>query len=89
MGRDLVAGGLIPTKRGAVVEEDGGADARGGGGGRLDEWNEKENKLVREARNEGVRLVLLPKGMSRRTKNVSKVDQKYVFTLFDYPWPLG
>jgi hypothetical protein len=70
MGKELVANGLIPSSHSQRQLEESGS------GSRLDELSDKETKLVREARNEGVRLLLLPKGMSRRSKNASRWDQK-------------
>ncbi|KAL8292537.1 hypothetical protein RQP46_001149 [Phenoliferia psychrophenolica] len=68
-----------------VVEETGkklvsekllapGAAVAGGGGGRARE--DKSEKLVQEARKEGVSLMRLPKEMSRRVKNSSRWDHK-------------
>ncbi|ORY92920.1 hypothetical protein BCR35DRAFT_11631 [Leucosporidium creatinivorum] len=65
VGRQLVGDKLIPTSR--RVEE---------GASRLDDKTDKEDKLVRDARSEGVELVLLPKGMSRRVRNGSRWDPK-------------
>ncbi|KAI5480908.1 zinc finger, HIT-type protein [Pseudohyphozyma bogoriensis] len=62
LGKQLAADKLLP--------------ARNAGEGRLDERNDKEDLLVREARAEGVDLVLLPKGMSRRARNASRWDYK-------------
>lgn len=67
VGKKLAGAGLVPSARGAGEEDSVG---------RLDEWSEKEEKLLREARGEGVKLVLLPKGMSRRNRNASRWDQK-------------
>lgn len=63
-GKNLVGAGLIPKGR------------NGGENGVLDDRSEKEDKLVSVARSAGVNLVLLPKGMSRRSKNASRWDLK-------------
>ncbi|KAK4046204.1 Box C/D snoRNA accumulation [Microbotryomycetes sp. JL201] len=63
IGRDLVGDKLIPQGRTLAPS-------------RLDERNEKEDKLVKEARKQDVDLVLLPKGMSRRTRNNSRWNPK-------------
>lgn len=75
MGRELVQNGLIPEGSRTRYAE---TDEATGSGTRLDDMTDKEARLVREARREGVRLLLLPKGMSRRAKNASKWDHKYV-----------
>lgn len=69
VGRKLVGEDLVPSSR-AVREEEGHEE------GRLDDRTEKEDRLVKEARKEGVLLVLLPKGMSRRMRNTSRWDNK-------------
>ena len=74
VGRNLVGGALVPTSRAAREAEEG--EEREGVQGRLDDRTEKEDKLVKEARVEGVHLILLPKGMSRRTRNASRWDHK-------------
>jgi len=66
VGRQLVGDKLIP--QGRIL----GADETV----RLDERSEKEDKMVREARNQGVELMLLPKGMSKRQKNATRWDAK-------------
>lgn len=71
VGRQLVADKVIPQGRGAVRSADGQDVVR------LDERNDKEERLVREARRDGVDLVLLPKGMSKRVKNGTRWDPKY------------
>lgn len=78
VGRQLVGDKLIPTAR--RVEE---------GASRLDEKTDKEDKLVRDARSEGVELVLLPRGMSRRIRNGSRWDQKYVRRSIAVSFALG
>ena len=65
IGKQLVGEKLIP--QGRRVDETAG---------RLDDKTEREEKLVRDAREEGVELVLLTKGMSRRVRNGSRFDQK-------------
>ena len=84
-GKELVGGGLIPSASsfGSRSANDFGGGVGGmiggSGGGRLDELSEKEARIVREAgRNEGVRLIILPKGMSRRGRNATKWDQTCV-----------
>lgn len=81
VGRKLVGEELVPTAQSAR-EEEGDEE---GGGGRLDERTEKEERLVKEARKEGVVLILLPKGMSRRTRNASRWDHKYVLPTLSSP----
>ena len=84
-GKELVGGGLIPSA-GAFGSRSSndfaggiGGMVGGSGGARLDELSDKEARIVREAgRNEGVRLIILPKGMSRRGRNATKWDQTYV-----------
>ncbi|GAA5928253.1 uncharacterized protein JCM15063_003832 [Sporobolomyces koalae] len=66
VGRQLVGDKLIPQGRRLGADETV----------RLDERSEKEDKLVREARNQGVELMLLPKGMSKRLKNGTRWDAK-------------
>ncbi|GAA5908321.1 hypothetical protein JCM6882_006801 [Rhodosporidiobolus microsporus] len=70
VGRQLVQEKTLPQGRGAGRGRDEGETVR------LDERSEKEEKMVREARNEGVELVLLPKGMSKRLKNGTRWDPK-------------
>lgn len=62
-GRQLVGDKLIPAN--SHGEES-----------RLDGKSEKETLLCTHARQEGVNLVLLPKGMSRRARNGTRWDQK-------------
>lgn len=70
---------------GRVVEEAGRKIAGeklmpvGGTGGRPGGADDKSERLVGEARKEGVRLVRVPGAMSRRTKNSSRWDPKCVF----------
>ncbi|SCV74306.1 BQ2448_6738 [Microbotryum intermedium] len=64
VGRQLVKDKLIPSLRANDGDE------------RLDDRNDRENKMVYEARKEGVDLVLLPKGMTKRVKNASRWDPK-------------
>ena len=66
VGRQLVGDKLIPQGRRLGADETV----------RLDERSEKEDKMVREARNQGVELMLLPKGMSKRQKNATRWDAK-------------
>ncbi|GAA6010730.1 hypothetical protein JCM11491_002919 [Sporobolomyces phaffii] len=66
VGRQLVGDKLIPQGRRLGADETV----------RLDERSDKEDKMVREARNEGVELMLLPKGMSKRVKNATRWDPK-------------
>jgi len=68
VGRELVGEKLIPQGRKLGADETV----------RLDERSDKEDKMVREARNQGVELMLLPKGMSKRLKNSTRWDMKYV-----------
>ncbi|GAA5873851.1 hypothetical protein JCM8547_008620 [Rhodosporidiobolus lusitaniae] len=70
VGKQLVADRVIPQGRGTGRI---GAEAEAV---RLDERSDKEDRMVREARNEGVELVLLPKGMSKRLKNGTRWDPK-------------
>ena len=84
-GKELVSGQLLPSASsfGSRSSNDfaGGVGGMVGapGGGRLDELSDKEARIVREAaRSEGVRLVILPKGMSRRGRNATKWDQTCV-----------
>jgi hypothetical protein len=74
-GRNLVQDKVIPQGRGA------GRDGKEAEQNRLDERSDKEDRMVREARNEGVELILLPKGMSKRLKNGTRWDQKCVCSL--------
>ncbi|GAA5860048.1 hypothetical protein JCM1840_001855 [Sporobolomyces johnsonii] len=67
VGRQLVGDRLIPQGRRAAPAEETV---------RLDERSDKEEKMVREARNDGVELLLLPKGMSKRIKNGTRWDPK-------------
>ncbi|GAA5923182.1 hypothetical protein JCM1841_005919 [Sporobolomyces salmonicolor] len=67
VGRQLVGDKLIPQGRRAGPAEETV---------RLDERSDKEEKMVREARNDGVELLLLPKGMSKRIKNGTRWDPK-------------
>ena len=69
VGKQLVADKVLPQGRMAARP----GDAQGV---RIDERSDKEERLVREARNEGVELTLLPKGMSKRLKNGSRWDPK-------------
>ncbi|GAA5843602.1 hypothetical protein JCM11251_007128 [Rhodosporidiobolus azoricus] len=71
VGRQLVQEKTLPQGRGAAGK--GRIDEEQV---RLDERSDKEEKMVREARNDGVELVLLPKGMSKRLKNGTRWDQK-------------
>ncbi|SGY44464.1 BQ5605_C001g00162 [Microbotryum silenes-dioicae] len=64
IGRQLVKDKLIPSLRANDGDQ------------RLDNRNDRENKMVYEARKQGVDLVLLPKGMTRRVKNASRWDPK-------------
>lgn len=77
-GRALVGGGLIPSAN-STLSASGATDFSSGSAaavGRLDELSEKESRIRREAgKSEGVRLVILPKGMTRRGKNATKWDQ--------------
>ncbi|GAA5878890.1 hypothetical protein JCM16303_007221 [Sporobolomyces ruberrimus] len=66
VGKQLVGDKLIPQGRRLGADETV----------RLDERSEKEDKMVREARNQGVELMLLPKGMSKRQKNGTRWDPK-------------
>ncbi|GAA5910763.1 zinc finger HIT domain-containing protein [Sporobolomyces salmoneus] len=66
VGKQLVGEKLIPQGRRLGMDETV----------RLDERSEKEDKMVREARNQGVELMLLPKGMSKRVKNSTRWDSK-------------
>jgi hypothetical protein len=75
-GKKLVKGKLVPNARGRTDEE------------RLDERTDKEELLVRRAREEGVEIVLMPKGMSRRGRNASRWDSKFVFNLDTIPYYL-
>jgi hypothetical protein len=68
VGRELVGEKLIPQGRKLGADETV----------RLDERSDREDKMVREARNQGVELMLLPKGMSKRLKNSTRWDMKYV-----------
>lgn len=74
VGRNLVKADLIPAGNGGRGDDRG--EGGSGGGARLDEKSDKELRLVREAEREGVRLVLLPKGMERRRINGSRWDPK-------------
>lgn len=69
-GKLLAEQKLIPGQR---VSQ---SDVEREGTGRLDEKNEKEDALVREAGKEGVELVLVSKGMSKRQRNSSRWDPK-------------
>lgn len=66
VGKQLVDEKLIPQGRRLGADETV----------RLDERSDKEDKMVREARNQGVELMLLPKGMSKRQKNLTRWDPK-------------
>ncbi|GAA5981734.1 hypothetical protein JCM10908_004581 [Rhodotorula pacifica] len=70
VGKQLVSDKVLPQGRMAARP----GDAQGV---RIDERSDKEERLVREARNEGVELTLLPKGMSKRLKNGSRWDPKH------------
>ncbi|KAM0787794.1 hypothetical protein ACM66B_003848 [Microbotryomycetes sp. NB124-2] len=63
IGRELVGDKLIPQGKTLAPS-------------RLDERNDKEDKLVKEARKHQVDLVLLPRGMSKRTRNNSRWNPK-------------
>ncbi|KAK4049103.1 Box C/D snoRNA accumulation [Microbotryomycetes sp. JL221] len=64
VGRQLVGNKLIPQGNKVLSPA------------RLDERNEREDKLVKEARNNQIELVLLPRGMSKRQRNNSKWNSK-------------
>ncbi|BGP15882.1 hypothetical protein JCM10213_003689 [Rhodosporidiobolus nylandii] len=70
VGRQLVQDKVIPQGRGAGRGVDEAEAVR------LDERSDKEDRMVREARNEGVELMLLPKGMSKRNRNGTRWDPK-------------
>lgn len=72
-GRELVRDKLIPSANHARRGQHELAD----GPARLDEQSEKEARLVQVAwETSGTRLVLMPRGMSRRVKNQTRWDQK-------------
>lgn len=71
VGRQLVSDKVIPQGRGTGRSIDDHEAVR------LDERTDKEDRLVREAAKDGVDLVLLPKGMSKRIKNGTRWDQKF------------